>query len=128
MAVQPSQDSSVGLAQKEQAPVVSATVASEVSSIIRESETKHNIPQEVRDAGLEEVREKFDLAHQQIETGVESPRESKPVVRPEVPMEELEALEIIRTTKKSDSRHWLAVLVEKIFKQFRMEQSKSIKK
>jgi len=110
--------SPIGLAQKEQAPPpISPKVTSEVSAIIEPSEKEPPISTEVREAGIEEVSERLPLTDEHKAIGIEHAGESTPVdTQPKLPMSENEALKIIKTTKNSDSKHWLAVLIEKIYK------------
>lgn len=114
------QSSAVGLAQKEQAPI-SSKVASEVSEIIEASEKAPRISAEEREAGVEQVSDKLRLTEEHKAVGIEHAKESTPVATQplgivKLPMSEEEVLKTIKTTSKSDSKRWLAVLVEKIYK------------
>lgn len=74
-------------------------------------------PREVKEAGVEEVSDRLPLTDEHRAVGMEHAGESTPVdTQPKLSMSENEALKIIKTTKNSDSKHWLAVLVEKIYK------------
>lgn len=114
------QSSSVGLAQKERVPI-SPKIASEISEIIRASEKEPSVPKEMREAGVEEVSDRFPLTREHTDFGIQHAGESTPVhTQPlgtvKLPMSEEEALKTIKTTSNTDSRHWLAVLIEKIYK------------
>lgn len=113
------QSSPVGLSQKEQAPI-SAKVESEVSEIIEESAKEPSVPTEVREAGVEIVSDDLTLTDEHKAIGMEHAGESTPVsTQPSgltKIMSEEEALKTIKTTSNADSKHWLAVLIEKIYK------------
>ena len=109
----------IGLPQKEQAPIVEkGAVAPEV---ITPSEPEPKIDQEVKEAGVEKVSDKLTLTDEHKALGIEHAKESTPVATKtldtiKLPMSEEETLRTIKTTSKSDSKHWLAVLIEKIYK------------
>jgi len=110
--------SSVGSVQKEQAPI-SAKVESQISEIIEASEKSPTIPTEVKEAGVEEVSDKLTLTDEHRAIGMEHAKESTPVLNQASVakiMSEEEALKTIKTTSKSESKHWFAVLIEKIYK------------
>ena len=117
----------VSLPQKEIAPILSKDKTEE---LITRSEEEPKILQEVRDAGVEAVSDKPHLTKEDKLVGLDHAKESTPVKTSpsgniKLPMTEKEALNIIKTTRKSDSRHWFAVLIEKIYKQFRFGNSGS---
>lgn len=105
----------VSVPQKEQQPV-----SSEVSEFVKPSEAEPVIHPELSEVGVEKVKEVPDLTLEDKKAGLEPSSESVPVSTApsglvQLPMTEEEALRTIKTTKASDSRHWLAVLVEKVF-------------
>ena len=119
----------VSLPQKEQAPIISDTSKDQGAELIKPSEPEPNIPQEVKDVGVEAVKETPQLTEEHKVAGIEHAKESTPVstqplAKVKLPMSEEEALKIIKTTKNSDSKHWLAVLIEKIYKQLRVMRGK----
>lgn len=110
----------VSLPQKEQTPI-SAKLTSEVSEIIEASEKEPVVPPEVREAGVEQVPDKLTLTDEHKALGIEHAGESTPAHTQllgtvKLPMSEEEALKTIKTTSNTDSKHWLAVLIEKIYK------------
>ena len=116
----------VSLPQKEQAPIISKDLEAE---LIKPSEPEPKIPQEVKDAGVEAVKETPHLTDEHKALGIEHAKESTPVLtaplgKVKLPITEGEALNIIKTTKVSDSKHWFAVLIEKIYKQLRLMRGK----
>lgn len=101
--------------QKEQQPV-----ASETSEFIKPSEAEPIIHPELAEAGVEKVKEVPDLTLEDKKAGLSAAKESVPVSTApsglvQLPMTEEEARQTIKKTSISDSRHWLAVLVEKVF-------------
>lgn len=65
---------------------------------------------------------KLNTEHKQA--GIEAAKESTPVSTTptgtiQLPMNEAEALKTIKTTSYSDSKHWLALLIEKIYQKLR---------
>lgn len=105
----------VSVPQKEQQPV-----ASEVSEFVKPSEAEPVIHPELAEVGVKEVTEVPELTLEDKKAGIEPAKESVPVSAApsglvQLPMTEEEALRTIKTTKPSDSRHWWAVLVEKVF-------------
>lgn len=112
--LQPAVSASAG--QKEQEPILST----QVSEYITSSEKAPEIPDEVREAGVEEVAEKDPLANLS-QTGVKaSGHFTKPKTEPEgiikSPLTKVEALSIEKKESKKNSVRWLATLVKKIFK------------
>lgn len=113
----PSAGSPVGSVEKEQAPINPKVE----SQIIKASEEGPIIPKEVRDAGVEQVSDMPPLTDEDKIVGIGYSGESNPVhTQPlgmvKLPMSEEEALKTIKTTSNTDSRHWLAVLIGKIYK------------
>ena len=125
---QPVQDQKVApvsLPQKEQAPIISNDLASE---LIKPSEEEPKIPQEVKEI-VKVESDKIPLTEEHKALGIKHAKEStlaqtQPSGMVKLPMTENEALKIIKTTKNSDSKHWLAVLIEKIYKQLRVVREK----
>lgn len=104
----------VSAPQKEQQPV-----PSEVSEFVKPSEAGPVIHPELREVGVKEVTEVPDLTLEDKKAGLSAAKESVPVSTApsglvQLPMTEEEARHTIKTTSISDSRHWLAVLVEKV--------------
>lgn len=102
----------VSAPQKEQQPAV--------SEFLKPSEAEPVIQPELSEAGVEKVKEVPDLTLEDKKAGLEPAKESVPVSTTpsglvQLPMTEEEAVRTIKTTSVSDSRHWLAVLVEKVF-------------
>lgn len=90
---------------------------------IQPSETEPSLDREVAEAGVETVSESPQLSYDQKKAGiVESmpPVLTTPSGNIVLPMTEGEAIKIIKTTNAADSKHWLAVLIERIFQQIRM--------
>lgn len=110
----PSVSSPVGLGrQKEQEP---SSVAD-----IQLSQPEIELHEKVEKAGVEVVRDTMLLTKEHEAVGIQHAAESTPVhTKPlgtvKLPMSEEEALKTIKTTRNTDSRHWLAVLIEKICK------------
>lgn len=97
------------------------------------AEVAPSIPPEAVEHGVEVVpsTEAPPLTVEHKEAGIHPAKESVPVsVQPQqtiqLPMTEEEALKIIKTTGVSDSRHWLAVLIEKVYKQLRFLHRKLV--
>ena len=92
---------------------------------IQPSETEPSLDKEVAETGVETVSESPQLSPDQKKAGVEYAKENMPVsTTPSgnivLPMTEEEAIKIIKTTNASSSKHWLAVLIERIFQQIRV--------
>ena len=92
---------------------------------IQPSETEPSLDKEVSEAGVEKVSESPQLSEDQKQAGIAYAKEATPVsTTPSgnivLPMTEEEAIKIIKTTDASDSKHWLAILIERIFQQIRM--------
>lgn len=92
---------------------------------IQPSETEPSLDREVAETGVETVSESPQLSYDQKKAGVEYAKENVPVsTTPSgnivLPMTEEEAIKIIKTTNTSDSKHWLAVLIERIFQKIRI--------
>lgn len=114
----------VGTPQKEQQPV-----SSEVSEFVKPSETEPVIHPELSEVGVEKVKEVPELTLEDKKAGLSAAKESVPVSTApsglvQLPMTEEEALRTIKTTNVSDSRHWLAVLVEKVSQLLRYGSNK----
>ena len=104
----------VGTPQKEQQPV-----PSEVSEFVKPSQVEPAIHPELAEVGVERVSEIPELTLEDKKAGLSAAKESVPVPTTpqglvQLPMTEEEARRTIKTTNASDSRHWLAVLVEKV--------------
>ncbi|MDO8461146.1 MAG: hypothetical protein Q7S38_01745 [bacterium] len=92
---------------------------------IQPSEKEPSLDKEVAETGVETVSESPQLSYDQKKAGVDYARENVPVsTTPSanivLPMTEEEAIKIIKTTNISDSKHWLAVLIERIFQQIKI--------
>lgn len=92
---------------------------------IQPSETEPYLDKEEKEAGVEKVSESPQLSEDQKQAGIAYAKETTPVsTTPSsnivLPMTEEEAIKIIKTTNAADSKHWLAVLIERIFQQIRM--------
>ena len=92
---------------------------------IQPSETEPSLDKEIAETGVETVSESPQLSYDQKKAGIEYAKENVPVsTTPSgsivLPMTEEEAIKIIKTTDTSDSKHWLAVLIERIFQQIKM--------
>lgn len=119
----------VGSVQKEQAPAVyqEHVQTEKAEEYLKQSEVEPSLHPEVADAGVEiSNAQAAPLAKQ---ANIEPAKESVPVVTMpsgsvKLPMTEKEALKIIKTTSVKDSKHWLAVLVEKIYGQWRLLRGK----
>ncbi len=90
------------------------------------AETSPIIPPEVAEHGVEAVldHEKPKITPEHKQVGIEPAKEAVPVVTQpqgtvQLPMSEEDALNTIKTTSASESKHWLAVLVEKAYKHLR---------
>lgn len=106
----------VSTPQKEQQPVVSP-----VSEFVKPSEAEPTIHPELAEVGVEKVKEVPDLTLEDKKAGLSAAKESVPVSTApsglvQLPMTEEEARRTIKTTSVSDSRHWLAFLIEKVSK------------
>lgn len=110
----------VGSVAKEHGPVG-------VSEFIKPSgpEIAPVIPPEVAEHGVEAVTtpERPQLTEHHKTIGMEHAKESVPApIQPastshiQLPMTEEEALQTIKTTGVNDSKHWLAILIEKVYK------------
>lgn len=84
------------------------------------------IPEEVAEHGVEAVAstEAPPLTATHKEAGIQHAKESVPVSSQpqgtiQLPMTEEDALHTIKTTKIFDSKHWLAVLIEKVYQKLR---------
>lgn len=114
----------VSVPQKEQQPV-----SPEISEFVKPSEAEPVIHPELAEAGVEKVKEVPDLTLEDRKAGLSAAKESVPVSTTpsglvQLPMTEEEAKRTIKTTSVSDSRHWLAVLVEKVFQLLKYGSSK----
>lgn len=114
----------VSVPQKEQQPV-----SSEVSEFVKPSEAEPVIHPELSEVGVEKVKEVPDLTLEDKKAGLEPAKESVPVSTApsglvQLLMTEEEAERTIKTTSVSDSRHWLAVLVEKVFQLLKYDSHK----
>lgn len=92
------------------------------------------IPPELSEHGVEAVpsTEAPPLTVEHKEAGIHHAKESVPVSsQPQqtikLPMTEEEALKVIKTTNVSDSKHWLALLIEKVYEHLRFMHQKLIK-
>lgn len=124
VAIQP-----VGSIQKEQGPLAYQEPIQDVAKhqvaeeYLMPSESE-SLPKEVGEAGVEVVSKKHDIATFAKQAGIEPAKESVPVSTTptssiQLPMTEKEALHVIKTTNAREARHWMAVLVEKIYEQLR---------
>ncbi|QQG40795.1 MAG: hypothetical protein HYV37_00525 [Candidatus Levyibacteriota bacterium] len=83
------------------------------------------IPEELKNhVEVVSDREKPQLTHHHKAVGIHPAKESVSVaVQPQqviqLPMTEEEALQAIKTTSISDSKHWMAVLIEKVYEHIR---------
>lgn len=114
----------VSAPQKEQQPV-----SSEVSEFVKPSEAEPVIHPELAEAGVEKIKEVPDLTLEDKKAGLSAAKESVPVSTVpsglvQLPMTEEEARRTIKTTKPSDSRHWWAVLVEKVYQFLKYDSNK----
>ncbi|MBI1982525.1 MAG: hypothetical protein HYU49_01805 [Candidatus Levybacteria bacterium] len=114
----------VSAPQKEQQPP-----ASSVSEFVKPSEAEPAIHPELAEVGVEKVSEVPELTLEDKKAGLAPAKESVPVLTQpsgliQLPMTEEEARRTIKTTNVSDSRHWLAVLVEKMFQILKYGSSK----
>lgn len=126
---------SVSTPHKETEPFHLAGVhldTSEVSGVaqteefIIPSEQEPIIQEELAEHGVEAVadHEKPAITAEHRKVGIESAKESTPVLTQptgavQLPMTEEETLQTIKTTGESDSKHWLAKLIEKVYLQIR---------
>lgn len=92
------------------------------------------IPPEVAEHGIETVpnTEAPPLTVEHKEAGIHHAKESVPVSsQPQqtikLPITEEEALRIMKTTGVSESKHWMAVLIEKVYDQLRFMHQKITK-
>lgn len=99
------------------------------------AETQPEVPVELQEHGVEVVpdQEKPNLTEHHANIGIRHAKESVPAPTQvtssshiQFPMTEEEALQIIKTTGTSDSKHWLAMLVEKVYEKMRFVHGKII--
>ena len=88
---------------------------------VKPSQVEPEIHPEVSAAGVEKVSELPKITQEHKLVGIEHAKESMPVhTTPkgtvQLPMTEKEADKKIKETSNTDSPHWLAVLIKKIFK------------
>ncbi|MFH1832893.1 MAG: hypothetical protein ABH816_01850 [Candidatus Levyibacteriota bacterium] len=118
--------SPVSVPQKEIVePVLNQPIASEIQEEwVKPSQAEPEIQPEVEEAGVEKVSELPRITEEHKQVGIEHAKESTPVqTKPsgtiQLPMTEKEADSQIKSTKNTDSPHWLAVLIKKIFKRLK---------
>lgn len=107
---------------------VSAAVEAPVEEFIQLGETSPEIPEEVKEVGVEVTpqTENPDISNEvQQATGIEPAKDAVPVPTapsgmvqlPNMPMDEVTAVQAMRTGKTNESRRWLATLVTFLFGQ-----------
>lgn len=101
-------------------------VSSQIEELIVPSEPEPIIQDELAEHGVEAVvdHEKPKITTEHIKVGLEPAKESTPVATQpsgfvQLPMTEEEAVKTIKTTKITESKHWLAMLIEKVYLQLR---------
>lgn len=119
----------VGSVAKELGPIGSSVeVKPEVYIQPSGAETQPEVAVELKEYGVEAVtnQEKPQLTEHHKNIGLRPAKESVPAPTQvtssshvQLPMTEEEALKKIKSTSTKDSKHWLAVLVEKVYKQLR---------
>lgn len=96
------------------------------------AEAKAEVSVELQEYGVEaiEEQERPNLTKDHKAVGIEHAKESVPAPTQvttsshvQLPMTEEEALQTIKTTGASDSKHWLAMLVEKMYEKMRFVHS-----
>lgn len=94
--------------------------------LIVPSEPEPIIQEELAEHGVEATKdhEKPHVTAEHRKVGIEPAKESTPVLTQptgtvQLPMTEEEALKTIKTTSTKDSKHWLARLIEKVYRQLR---------
>lgn len=133
---QQSPPQSVGSVAKEFGPI-GTSVESKPQEYIQPSgaEIQPEVPVELQEYGVEVVsnQEKPNLTEHHENIGIRHAKESVPAPTQvttsshiQLPMTEEEALKTIKTTGTSDSKHWLAVLVEKVYEKMRLVHGKII--
>lgn len=95
-----------------------------VTAPIQPSDKEPLLDKEEMETGVETVSESPQLSEDQKQAGISYAKEATPVsTTPSgnivLPMTEEEALKTIKTTNTSSSKHWFAVLIEKIYQYFR---------
>lgn len=117
VASEPTQPQPVVPASPVSGPVKEAEPVALPSEYIQPTEQHVEMPQEVREAGVEAVRETPDLTLHDQKAGIELAKEATPVaIEPsgmmQMPMTKEKAEETIKIHKKiSDSVVWLATMV-----------------
>lgn len=123
----------VGSVAKEHGPV-----STKVESFIEPSgaETQPEVSVELQEHGVEAIadQERPQLTESHKQVGIEHAKESVPAPTQvtnsshvQLPMTEEEALQTIKSTGTSDSKHWLALLVEKVYMKLRLVHEKLTK-
>ncbi len=119
----------VGSVAKEHVPVSSQKIESFIEP--NGAETQPEVSVELKEHGVEAVAdsEKPKLTEHHKNIGLRPAKESVPAPTQvtsssyiKLPMTEEEAQKIIKTTSIKDSKHWLAVLIEKVYKQLGFAQ------
>lgn len=92
---------------------------------VKPSEVEPEIHPEVEQAGIEKVSELPEMKEEHKEAGIGLAKEAIPVqTKPtgvvQLPMTEKEADRQIKSTGDTDSPHWLAVLIKKLWKRLRL--------
>jgi hypothetical protein len=109
----------VSTGAKEQAPAISTAKASEYVVL---SEASVEIPQEVKEAGVEDISEKAPIADQH--TGINpsgsfvQPK-TEPEGKVELPLTQEEVIEVEKKENNSSSIRWLAAVIRKAWKRIK---------
>ncbi|MBI4096329.1 MAG: hypothetical protein HY425_01285 [Candidatus Levybacteria bacterium] len=114
-----------GSVNKEMGPVGASTA--QVSELQPAgAEVGHAISQELKDLGVEETKERPDLAQTPNvqHAGHSVPVKTEPSGLIQPLLTEEEAVASIRTKKNSDSGRWLAGLILKVLKVMRLREAK----
>ncbi|GEM_PF-5555721 len=120
----------VGSVAKEYGPISTQAFESKPEEYLTPSgaEAEPSIPSELAEHGVEAVpnQERPSLSDHHKQVGIQHAKETTPVATaPQGVVQlppEAEVQHVLKTTKVSDSKHWLAALVEKVYEKLRLLQ------